>query len=92
MRGLFIDILQNRTMSLTERMLYLGIVIQRLQKADWEDFDPDGWIEQTVLPSEADKVKGVAAKIEGNRNMYLMQNLKVLDAIPNGKRAKYTEH
>lgn len=88
LRGLFIDILQNRTMSLTERMLYLGIIIQRLQKADWEGFDPDGWIEQTVLPSEADKVKGVAAKIEGNRDMYLMQNLKVLDAIPNGKKSE----
>lgn len=81
LRSLFVDILQNRAMSLTERMLYLGITIQRLQNADWGSFDPDSWVEQTVLQTDVDAIKEMAANIAGNRDMYLMQNLRVLDVI-----------
>lgn len=36
-----IDILQNRALSFTEQMLYLGITIRRLQKENWTSLDPD---------------------------------------------------
>lgn len=84
-RSLFIDILQNRALSLTERMLYLGVVIQRLQKEDWDAFDPNAWVEQIPLLADANTIKEMAVNIAGNRDMYIMQNLQVLDSIPKGK-------
>lgn len=84
-RSLFIDILQNRALSLTERMLYLGVVIQRLQKEDWDAFDPNTWVEQMPLLADTNTIKEMAANIAGNRDMYIMQNLQVLNSIPKGK-------
>ena len=55
-RDLFIDILQNRAMPLTERMLFLGVIIQRLQNEDWSAFDPDRWTEQASLLAGSDAV------------------------------------
>jgi len=81
LRELFIDILQNRTLSLTERMLYLGITIQRLLKEDWEILGSDEWIKQTVSAGDAKTMREVVGKITGNRDMCLMQNLKVLNSI-----------
>ena len=78
-RALFIDILQNRSMSLTERMLCLGMIIQRLQKEDWSGFAPDRWTEQAMLLAGSDAVKEI--KVSGNREMYLTQNMNVLDVI-----------
>lgn len=83
-RSLFFDILQNRALSFTERMLYLGIVIQWLQKEDWDTFDPNAWVERVLL-TNVDAVKEMAANIAGNREMYILQNLHVLDAIPKGR-------
>lgn len=80
-RGLFIDILQNRAMPLSERILYLGVVIQRLQKADWASFEPDSWIERVVLQTDVATIEEMAANVDGNRDMYILQNLKVLNAI-----------
>ena len=78
-RALFIDILQNRAMSLTERMLCLGVIIQRLQGEDWPVFDPDHWAEQAALLAGSGAVKEM--NIPGNREMYLTQNMNVLDVI-----------
>lgn len=86
LRGLFIDILQDRSMSLTERMLYLGIVVQRLQKEDWDNFDPDAWVETVNPQADADSVREEAANIQGNREMYLVQNLNVLNKIARGEK------
>ena len=78
-RALFIDILQNRAMPLTERMLCLGVIIQRLQGEDWTVFDPDHWAEQAALLAGSGAVKEM--NIPGNREMYLTQNMNVLDVI-----------
>ena len=80
-RSLFIDILQNRALSLTERMLYLGITVQRLQNEDWDGFDPDRWVDQAVSMADAGMIKEMAADIAGNRKMYILQNLEVLHKI-----------
>lgn len=90
-RGLFIDILQSRTIPLTERMLYLGVAIQRLQKEDWDSFDPDSWTGRTALPSGSDAVRGMTVDIPGNRDMYLTQNLDVLSSIAASGREKWTD-
>lgn len=86
LRELFIDILQNRTLSLTERMLYLGITIQRLLKEDWASLDPDEWIKQTASTMDTETIQETAGQITGNRNMYILQNLKVLNAIAEGEK------
>lgn len=80
LRGMWIDILQNRALSLTGRFLYLGAVLQRLLKADWTSFDPDAWTQQAAL-GDTEAVKEMTGSIAGNRDMYLVQNIKVLDAI-----------
>lgn len=80
-RSLFIDILQDRALSLTERMLYLGITIQRLQKEDWTSLDPDRWVHQTVSLADTSKIKEMITNILGDRGMFLFQNLKVLSKI-----------
>lgn len=78
-RGAFIDVLQNRAMPLTERILCLGVLIQRLQNEDWENFDLDGWEKRAAALIES----GVVAKMDipGNRGMYLAQNVGVLSAL-----------
>ncbi len=81
LRSLFIDILQNRAMPLHQRMLLLGIVLQRLQKEDWTNFDPDNWVERMAALTDAGTVKDMIANIAGNRDMYVLQNLHVLDTI-----------
>lgn len=81
LRELFIDILQSRALTLTERMLYLGMMVQRLQKEDWANFNADNWVSQTVSAMDVETVREKIAHVAGNRDMYLMQNLKVLDAI-----------
>ncbi len=76
-RELCIDILQDRAMPLTQRMLSLGLVLQRLQKEDWAAFRPGLWEQQiTSLVAENDLLE-----IPGDRRLYLMQNIRVLDAI-----------
>ena len=81
LRSLFIDILQNRVIPLTERMLYLGITVQWLQRADWDNFDLDSWVEQVSALTRPDMIKETTANIPGNRDMYLTQNLNVLGEI-----------
>lgn len=78
-REAFVDILQNRAMSLTERMLCLGVMVQRLQKEDRANFDLDGWERQVALLTGSDAFTKL--DIPGNRNMYLGQNLSILSMI-----------
>lgn len=77
-RALCVDILQNRSMQLSQRMLYLGIVLQRLQNADWADFDPDEWADRQWNEITSAQIN---TEIPGNRAMYLLQNIKILDRI-----------
>lgn len=88
-RRTMIDILQNRALSLTERMLYLGIAIQRLQKEDWDSFDPEQWANQTHSLMDSDMIKELLGKITGNRMMFIMQNLKVLEVISRSEKRSW---
>lgn len=80
LRALCVDILQERSLPLPERLLYLGIVLQRLGEEDWTSLDVERWLEGVALPEAG------ALEFSGNWNMYLAQNLKTLDAIPAGER------
>ena len=37
LRSLFIDVLQERSLKLSQRLLLLGLLTQQLQSLDWED-------------------------------------------------------
>ena len=77
-RALCIDIMQNRSMNLSQRMIHLGIVLQRLQNEDRDYFDAELWMvhQQALLVSAP-----VDAEIPVNLDMFLLQNIKVLDRI-----------
>lgn len=77
-RALCIDILQNRSMNLSQRMIHLGIVLQRLQNEDRDYFDAELWMahQQALLASAP-----TGAEIPVNTDMFLLQNIKVLDRI-----------
>jgi len=77
-RALCIDILQNRSMPLTQRMLCLGVVLQRLQHEDWASLDPDEWV-----ASQWEQIISMSASFDvpGNRDMFLMQNINTLGKI-----------
>lgn len=89
LRAMCIDILQNRSMSLTQRMLSLGLILQKLQKEEWTDFDPDTWSQQSL--ADVDHIAAMAMEIPGNQDMYLTQNLSVLNAIAALKKDWYTD-
>lgn len=85
LRAMCVDILQDRSLLLAERMLYLGITLQRLMAEDWESLDADEWIGRAASPAAA--LAGGALELPGNRNMYLAQNAKVLDVASAQERS-----
>ena len=85
-RELCVDILQNRDIPLSQRMLCLGLVLQQLQKEDWAVFEPDGWVERISAMIGTDEFIALNGKIAGNRDMFLTQNIKVLYAIASSEK------
>lgn len=85
-RRIVLGILQNRALTLAERMLHLGLAVQHLQKEDWSHFDPNKWGQQAA--ALADIIKETFGRIAGNRELYLVQNLKVLGEISKFKSEK----
>lgn len=77
-RALCVDILQDRSMPLSQRMLYLGVVLQQLQNEDWDGFDAERWAarQQGLLASSP-----IGEEIPCNTDLFLLQNVKVLDQI-----------
>lgn len=80
-RALCIDILQNRTITLTQRMLWLGLVLQQLQQEEWSGFAPEPWVERMAALSGTEDFAEHSGKIKGNRALYIAQNMKVLTII-----------
>ena len=81
-RELCIDLLQDRTMSLTNRMLCLGLIMQSLQQSDWERFNADDWTARMRDWTHAKETVEPLSSSPGNPVMYLGQNLKVLANLP----------
>lgn len=80
-RAFCIDLLQDRTIPLARRMLFLGVALQRLQSENWADFDPDVWTEHMAQSISAEAEEFSVKASSASRRMYLMQNLRVLQAI-----------
>lgn len=88
-RRVVLAVLQNRALTLTERMLHLGLAIQQLQKEEFSAFDPDEWGRKTTALAAVGKE--AFGRITGNRNLYLVQNLKVLGAIAKSEKGEWVE-
>ena len=78
-RASCIDILQNRELTLSQRMLYLGIMLDQLRREEWSTFDPDIWTKRVSSLVNPDKVLELTE--ENSRKLFLLQNLNVLKNI-----------
>lgn len=85
-RALCVDILQNRAIPLTQRMLCLGLVLQRLQREDWRTFDTESWAEQMAALAGTEEFAALTGKSEGNQTLYIAQNMKILNSISANKK------
>lgn len=78
-RALCIDVIQDRSLRLSRRMLLLGVLLQRLRDADWKaEGTADEWLAwaKPMLGSQA-----VAAELEGlpgDRRLFMANNHRVM--------------
>ncbi len=78
-RSLCIDIMQNRGLSLKNRMLLLGMAIQNLIQRDWRAPDMESWFNRFVPASQNSETDFSALK--GDHMLYLLQNINVVQKI-----------
>lgn len=79
-RSLCIDVLQERRLKLSQRMLLLGLLLQRLRDADWKAADTAGrWLEQSeALLRDPSAASAALVRLPRQTGMYLSENLRVL--------------
>lgn len=74
-RSLCIDVLQERSLPLSRRFLLLGVLLQQLQKTDWETgAGVDGWLARGETSLHDRALAGELAGLPGNRPMFLSHN------------------
>ena len=73
-RAMCVDILQNRALSMRQRMLLLGVALQAVRDMDWEGPDIKGWVDRFTPLTQGDAAKVVLAALPGNRPLYLSQH------------------
>lgn len=78
-RSLCIDILQERSLKLSRRLLLLGFVLQRLREADWEaEGTVDSWLAQSERLLHDPAVAAELERLPGNRAMFLSNGHRVM--------------
>lgn len=78
LRNMWIDILQNRSVSMQDRMIYLGLTVKRLMDEDlYSDFDADSWAAQ-AKQVDADFIKDICEKFSKNTQKHIEHNIKSL--------------
>lgn len=78
-RSLCIDILQERSLKLPDRLLLLGFVLQHLREADWEAEDTvDRWLAQSERLLHDPAVAEQLAQLPRNRKMFLSNGHRVM--------------
>lgn len=81
-RSFCIDILQERSLKLPQRMLFLGFVLQRLCKADWEAEDTaEIWLAQSERLLHDPSLAGQLDQLPRNRAMFLSNNHRIMTGI-----------
>ena len=78
-RSLFIDVLQERSLKLSQRLLLLGLLTQQLQALDWEQAEPlEDWLERAVVTLHSPAVADQMGRMPRNRQLFLANGLHVL--------------
>ncbi|MDE6996325.1 MAG: flagellin lysine-N-methylase [Oscillospiraceae bacterium] len=78
-RSLCVDVLQERSLRLPQRLLLLGVLLQKLGELDWETgAGVDGWLAQGEAALHDADLAGELGKLPGNRQMFLSQNHRVM--------------
>ncbi len=81
-RSLCVDVLQERSLRLPQRLLLLGFLLQKLGELDWETgAGVDGWLAQGEAALHDADLAGELGKLPGNRQMFLSQNHRVMFSI-----------
>lgn len=75
-RSLCIDILQNRNLPLSKRMVLLGIALQELHDMDWTDPNIQAWLDRTAGRLESPAIVELLDGLPENRRIFLSQNIK----------------
>lgn len=74
-RSLCVDVLQERSLRLSQRLLLLGFLLQQLRKLDWEiEGGIDAWLTQGMGFLHNRELADELDKLPGNKQMFLMQN------------------
>lgn len=80
-RSFCIDILQERSLKLSQRMLLLGFVLQQIRDADWEAEDTvDAWLERGEKLLHNPATAAELDQLPGNRDMFIANNHRVITA------------
>lgn len=84
-RSLCVDVLQERSMRLPQRLLLLGFLLQKLTNLDWEaGSGVDAWLSQGEAALHDTALAEELKKLPGNRQMFLSQNNDVMFSIMSG--------
>lgn len=91
-RSLCIDVLQERSMKLSQRLLMLGVLFQQLQELDWNDGDAlDKWLVQGEMlihdPAAAEQLD----QLPGSLQMFISNNLRLLTSLLSDSRGQLAQ-
>lgn len=79
LRSLFIDVLQERSLKLSQRMMLLGLLTQQLQSLDWEDAEAmDAYLERAVFLLHTPSVTDQMDKMPRDQQLFLANGLHLL--------------
>lgn len=85
-RSFCIDVLQERSLKLPQRLLFLGFVLQRLREADWGAEDTvDCWLTQSEQLLHTPAIAEQLGQLPRNRRMFLGNNHRVMTAAMLGQ-------
>lgn len=87
-RSFCIDVLQERSLKLSRRLLLLGFVLQRLREADWEaEGTVDSWLAQSERLLHDPALAEQLDQLPGNRAMFLSNNYRVMTGAMLGENS-----
>lgn len=78
-RSFCIDVLQERSLKLSQRLLLLGMLLQQLREADWQDMETvDTWLEKGERMLHDPAVSAELDQLPRSRNLFLANNHQLM--------------
>ena len=79
-RSLCIDIMQERSLSLAHRMIYMGIVLRELQDMPLDDASIAAWESKHLSLLGTPELQQALQDVKGNQTLFLEENLALLNS------------